>query len=207
MKYTVLNKQGQAVKDLNLADSIFAIEPHQHALYEVVRAQRLAMKQGTHDVKNRGEVSGGGKKPYRQKGTGRARQGSIRSGQWVGGGTIFGPTPRSYNVKINKKVRRLALKSALAQHAQNNTLVIVDDLKLNQVKTSEFAKILNNLKIDKKVFVVDHEFCQNAVLSARNIDIVEVLQTVKHMSVYEILNCKYLLVTESAINEIEEALA
>ena len=164
------------------------------------------MRQGTHDVKNRGEVSGGGRKPYKQKGTGRARQGSIRAGQWVGGGTIFGPTPRKYNVKINKKVRHLALKSALSFHNLNNTLIVLDQLQLKSIKTKDFEKVLENLKLqDKKTLFLDVNMSKEVLLSGRNIPTV-ILENSTHASVYDLLNCKNLVLTEEAVKYFEEAL-
>ena len=206
MLVNVLNIQGSKVKELNLVDGIFNITPHEQAIYEVVRAQRLAMRQGTHDVKKRGEVSGGGRKPYKQKGTGRARQGSIRAGQWVGGGTIFGPTPRKYNVKINKKVRHLALKSALSFHNLNNTLIVLDQLQLKSIKTKDFEKVLENLKLqDKKTLFLDVNMSKEVLLSGRNIPTV-ILENSTHASVYDLLNCKNLVLTEEAVKYFEEAL-
>lgn len=206
MVVNVLNIQGSKVKELNLVDGIFNITPHEQSIYEVVRAQRLAMRQGTHDVKNRGEVSGGGRKPYKQKGTARARQGSIRAGQWVGGGTIFGPTPRKYDVKINKKVRQLALKSALSFHNQHNTLIVLDQLQLKSIKTKDFEKVLENLKLqDKKTLFLDVNMSKEVLLSGRNIPTV-ILENSTHASVYDLLNCKNLVLTEEAVKYFEEAL-
>lgn len=206
MVINVLNTQGTKVKEINLLDNIFNITPHQQSLYEVVRAQRLAMRQGTHDVKNRSEVSGGGRKPYRQKGTGRARQGSIRAGQWVGGGTIFGPTPRKYNLNINKKVRHLALRSALSYHSKNNSLVVLDNLKVKNIKTKDFAKIIKNLKLEGiKSLILDIEMAKEVVLSGRNIPTV-ILENATHASVYDLLNCKKLVLTEEAVKYFEGAL-
>lgn len=138
-KLQVLNHEGSKVTDLTLNDYVFGIAPHNQALYDVVNAQRAAMRQGTHDTKTRAEVSGGGKKPWKQKGTGRARQGSTRSPQWRHGGIAFGPTPRSYDVKVNRKVAQLAMRSALSSHQANNSLVVVENLAVTQPKTKEFA--------------------------------------------------------------------
>lgn len=205
MKVQVLNQQGAKVSDLVLNDAVFGIEPHQGVLYEVVKAQRNAMRQGTHDVKGRSEVRGGGKKPWRQKGTGRARQGSIRSPQWRGGGVVFGPTPRSYRVKVNQKVKALALRSALSLHVKQDSLILVDKFEFNAPKTKDFSKALNALNVNKKVLVVDVNLAENLVLSARNIPGVS-MGLANHVSVYDILNAHQLLLTVEAAKYFEEAL-
>ncbi|MFH1692814.1 MAG: 50S ribosomal protein L4 [Bacillota bacterium] len=201
----VLNQTGNKVADLTLSDYVFGIEPHQQALYDVVNAQRAAMRHGTHDVKNRAEVSGGGKKPWRQKGTGRARQGSIRSPQWRKGGIVFGPTPRSYAVKMNQKVRQLALRSALSYHTANGQLKVIDSLNMEAPKTKLFQELLSTLGIEGKTLIVAQTFNENEVLAARNIPTVAFSQ-VSHVSVYDILNCKNLLLTKDAIEALEEVL-
>ncbi len=201
----VLSQKGTKVADLTLSDYVFGIEPHQQALYDVVNAQRAAMRHGTHDVKNRGEVSGGGRKPWRQKGTGRARQGSIRSPQWRKGGVVFGPTPRSYAVKMNQKVRQLALRSALSYHATNGQLMIVDSLNIEAPKTKLFKDMLASLGIVGKTLIVSDSFTENEVLAARNIPTIAFSQ-VSHVSVYDILNCKNLLLTKNAVAALEEVL-
>ena len=152
----LLNQEGVELKQITLSDSVFGIEPNQQVIYDVVNAQRAALRQGTHDTKNRTEGRGGGRKPWKQKGTGRARQGSIRATQWRGGGTVFGPTPRSYEVKVNRKVRQLGLKSALSYKLQSNDLVVLDKLELNEVKTKGFVKVLNALNLNdvKSLFVL-----------------------------------------------------
>ncbi len=205
-KLQVLNQQGSKVTDLTLNDYVFGIAPHQQVLYDVVNAQRAAMRQGTHDVKSRAEVSGGGRKPWRQKGTGRARQGSTRSPQWRHGGIVFGPTPRSYAVKVNKKVGQLALRSALSFHANNESLIVVDQLHVDNAKTKEFKALLDNLKVTEKVLIVDNVFEDNVFLAARNLPNVALVQA-SHASVYDLLNCKVLLLTESAVKHFEEVLA
>ena len=205
-KLQVLNQQGSKVTDLTLNDYVFGIAPHQQVLYDVVNAQRAAMRQGTHDVKSRAEVSGGGRKPWRQKGTGRARQGSTRSPQWRHGGIAFGPTPRSYAVKVNKKVGQLALRSALSFHANNESLIVVDQLHVDNAKTKEFKALLDNLKVTEKVLIVDNVFEDNVFLAARNLPNVALVQA-SHASVYDLLNCKVLLLTESAVKHFEEVLA
>lgn len=204
-KLNVVNNLGTTVSELTLSDYVFGIAPHQQALYDVVNAQRAAMRQGTHDVKNRGEVSGGGKKPWRQKGTGRARQGSTRSPQWRHGGVVFGPTPRSYAVKLNQKVRQLALRSALSYHAANGQLKVVESFEIAEPKTRLFQQLLNNLGVQGKVLVVANDFSDNEVLAARNISNVAFSQT-NHVSVYDVLNCKTLVLTKDAVASLEEVL-
>lgn len=204
-KVNVLNQTGTKVADITLSDYVFGIEPHQQALYDVVNAQRAAMRQGTHDVKNRGEVSGGGRKPWRQKGTGRARQGSTRSPQWRKGGVVFGPTPRSYAIKMNQKVRQLALRSALSYQAANGGLKIVEALNIEQPKTKLFNEMLKGLGIEGKTLIVAKTFSDNEVLAARNIPTVA-FSTVSHVSVYDILNCRNLVLTKEAVEAFEEVL-
>ncbi|MCV2231606.1 50S ribosomal protein L4 [Paracholeplasma manati] len=205
-KLQVLNQQGSKVTDLTLNDYVFGIAPHNQALYDVVNAQRAAMRQGTHDTKTRAEVSGGGKKPWKQKGTGRARQGSTRSPQWRHGGIVFGPTPRSYDVKVNRKVAQLAMRSALSYHQANNSLVVVDALAVEQAKTKEFAALLSKLNITEKVLIVDTVFADSVFLAARNLPNVMLVQA-SHASVYDLLNCKQLLLTQNAVQYFEEVLA
>lgn len=204
-KVNVYNQTGNAVAEVTLSDYVFGIEPHQQALFDVVNAQRAAMRQGTHDVKNRGEVSGGGRKPWRQKGTGRARQGSTRSPQWRHGGVVFGPTPRSYSVKMNQKVRQLALRSALSYHAANGQLKVVESLAIESPKTKLFQELLTKLGIEGKTLIVGKNFNENEVLAARNIPTVA-FSEVSHVSVYDILNCKNLVMTKDAIEALEEVL-
>ncbi|HHT98713.1 MAG TPA: 50S ribosomal protein L4 [Acholeplasma sp.] len=205
-KVDIINQTGKSVEKIELSDYVFGIEPHQQALYDVVNAQRAAMRQGTHDVKNRSEVSGGGRKPWRQKGTGRARQGSIRSPQWRGGGVVFGPTPRSYAVKVNKKVRQLALRSALSYLQANNNLIVIDQLQIASGKTKDFQAFLNTLNIKGKVLLVATEFSDNEILAARNIPTVAFAQ-VDHVSVYDLLNTKTLVITKAAVAVLEEVLS
>ena len=164
------------------------------------------MRQGTHDTLNRTEVRGGGKKPWSQKGTGRARQGSIRAPQWRGGGTVFGPTPRSYAVKVNKKVRQLGLKSALSYKVQENKFTLIDDLKFESIKTKNFIEFLNNIKVEGKVMVIVSDLTEEVVLSARNLPNVFVCPA-DHSSVYDILCYDKLVMTESAKQYFEEVLA
>ncbi len=201
----LLNQTGEKLKDITLEASVFGIEPNQQVIYDVVNAQRAAMRQGTHDTKGRSEVRGGGRKPWRQKGTGRARQGSIRAPQWRGGGTVFGPTPRSYAVKVNKKVRQLGLKSALSYKVAQGSLIVVDNVKFDNFKTKSFIQFLDNIKAEGKILFLAKEFDQNVLLAARNVNTV-FAEEVSHSSVYDILNCKYLLCTEDAIKYFEEVL-
>lgn len=203
----LLNQAGEQVSELNLNDEIFGIEPNRQVVYDVVNAQRAAMRQGTHDVKNRSEVRGGGRKPWRQKGTGRARQGSIRAPQWRGGGIVFGPTPRSYAFKLNKKVKQLGLKSTLSYKVQNEKLIAVDTFVFDTMKTKNFLQFLNNIKATGKTIVVcsKEELTDNAIMSARNIPNV-FLTTADNASVYELLCFDKLVVTKAAVSFYEEVL-
>ena len=202
----LLNQSGEKVKSLKLTD-VFATPFNQQVIYDVVNAQRAAMRQGTHDTKGRSEVRGGGRKPYRQKGTGRARQGSTRAPQWVGGGTVFGPTPRSYAFKLNKKVKRLAMKVVLTYKLNEKALIAVESCKFEEAKTKEFIKFLGNIKAEGKTMVVcgAEEFEENANLASRNLP--DVFYTpADNASVYEILCYKNLVLTEAAIKYFEEVL-
>ena len=207
-KIALLNQAGEVVvKAMTLKDEIFGIEPNQQVIYDVVNCQRAAMRQGTHDVKNRSEVRGGGKKPWRQKGTGRARIGSTRAPQWRGGGVVFGPTPRSYAFKLNRKVKQLGLKSVLSYKVQENKFVAVEAIKFEEVKTKNFLNFLANIQVQGKAIVVcsPEELTSEAVLSARNIPGV-FLTPVNNASVYEILCYDKMIVTEGAIKYYEEEL-
>ena len=203
----LLNQSGEKVRDIILNDEIFGIEPNQQVIYDVVNCQRAAMRQGTHDVKNRSEVRGGGKKPWRQKGTGRARIGSIRAPQWRGGGVVFGPTPRSYAFKLNRKVKQLGLKSVLSYKVQENKFVAVETIKFEEAKTKNFLSFLANIQVEGKAIVVcsQEELTTEAVLSARNIPGV-FLTPVNNASVYENLCYDKMVVTEGAIKYYEEEL-
>ena len=203
----LLNQSGEKIKDLDLSKEVFAVELNQQVIYDVVNQQRAAMRQGTHDTKGRSEVRGGGRKSWRQKGTGRARQGSTRAPQWVGGGTVFGPTPRSYAFKLNKKVRALAMKNVLTYKLNENKLTAVDTIVLDSIKTKEFVKVLNNLKVEGKtmVLVSPEELTETLNLSARNVETVFVTP-VDNASVYEILTFKNLVLTEAAVKYFEEEL-
>jgi len=204
----LLDQTGKKLKDIELSAEVFGIESvNNQVVYDVVNAQRAAMRQGTHDTKGRSEVRGGGKKPWRQKGTGRARQGSIRASQWVGGGTWGGPTPRSYAFKLNKKVKQLALKNVLSYKVNNNSLIAVNAIKFDAVKTKDFVKFLADIKAEGKTIVVvaPEEFTEEANLSARNI--AGVFYTfANNASVYEILTYKNIVLSEGAIKYFEEVL-
>ena len=201
----LLNQTGETIQEITLDDSVFGIEPNQQVIYDVVNAQRAAMRQGTHDTKNRREVSGGGRKPWRQKGTGRARQGSIRSPQWRHGGIVFGPTPRSYAVKVNRKVSKLAMKSALSYKVANEKLIAVDSISLNEIKTKSFVQVLEALNACGKTLFVLPEVTENVERSSRNIPNVSV-NVANHVSVYDVLNCDKVVVALDSIKYFEEVL-
>ena len=205
-KVEVINVEGKKVKELTLNDSVFGIEPNMNVVYSVVLNYLANQRQGTQNTKTRAEVAGGGRKPWRQKGTGRARQGSIRAPQWIKGGIALGPKPRSYKYKINKKERALAVRSVLSAKLAENELVVVDQFGLNEIKTAKFAKILNNIKVEGKSLVVIPENDVNVQKSARNIKGVKTT-IVDTMTVYDILNAKNLVITENAIKKIEEVYA
>ena len=204
-KVSVLSQTGASVGEIELNDAIFGIEPNEAVLFDAVIAQRASLRQGNHKVKNRSEVAGGGRKPWRQKGTGRARQGSIRSPQWRGGGVVFGPTPRSYSFKLPKKVRRLALKSALSAKVLEQNFVVLDALNLDAPKTKDFAAILKALEINKKALFVTAELNENVALSARNIPGVTVL-TATGINVLDLLGHEKVVFTKDAVNKVEEVL-
>lgn len=201
----LLNQNGTKLSEVALNDAIFGIEPNQQVLYDVVNAQRAALRQGTHKTKTRAEVSGGGKKPWRQKGTGRARQGSTRSPQWRHGGIVFGPTPRSYAVKVNQKVKQLALRSALSYHVLENQMVLVDALAVAQPKTKLFAEIISNLKLEGKTLVLATNVDANLFLAASNLPNAEVKE-VSQVSVYELLKFNNVVLTQDAVKYYEEVL-
>lgn len=206
-KLDVINQNGKKVSDIELSDAVFGIEPNQQAIFDAVVMQRASLRQGNHDTKTRTEVSGGGRKPYRQKGTGRARQGSIRATQWRGGGIVFGPTPRSYKYSLNKKVRRLALKSVLTEKVQSSDMIVVDKFELAAPKTKEFVKIIENIgAVKKTLFVVAaEEDIENAYLSVRNIPTMEMVLS-DGINVYDIINANKVVFTEAAVKKVEEAL-
>jgi large subunit ribosomal protein L4 len=201
----VYNQLGAEVGKINLKKEVFGIEPSMQAVYDVVNAERAAMRQGTHKTKTRTEVRGGGRKPWRQKGTGRARQGSIRSPQWRGGGVVFGPTPRSYSLKVNKKVVKLALKSLLTDRFINKNIVVVDKIELEDFKTKSLIEVLNNVKAEGKILVITNEEDFNLFTAGRNIPNVYV-QTKSHLSVYDLINADMYVTTQDAIKKYEEDL-
>ena len=204
-KVSLLSQTGASVGEIELNDAIFGIEPNEAVLFDAVIAQRASLRQGNHKVKNRSEVAGGGRKPWRQKGTGRARQGSIRSPQWRGGGVVFGPTPRSYSYKLPKKVRRLALKSALSAKVVEQNFVVLDALTFNAPKTKDFKAVLAALEINKKALFVTAELNENVVLSARNIPGVTVL-TAEGINVLDLLGHEKVVFTQDAVKKVEEVL-
>ena len=206
LKVAVYNQEGTQVKDTELNELVFGIEPNNQAIFDMVLLQRASWRQGTHKVKNRTEVAGGGRKPWRQKGTGRARQGSTRAPQWRGGGVVFGPTPRSYTFKLNRKVRQLALKSALSQKVIDNELTVLDAISFDAPKTKAMVKVLENLDANRKTLIVMDEVSENVALSARNIPGVKVINS-KGINVYDILDSTKLVMTEDAIKAVEEVLA
>lgn len=205
-KVTLFKQDGSQTGEIELNDSIFAIEPNKSVLYDAVIMQRASLRQGTHAVKNRSAVRGGGRKPWRQKGTGRARQGSIRAPQWVGGGVVFGPTPRSYGYKLPKKVRRLALKTALTLKANEDNIVVVDALNFDRPKTKGFKTVLNNLDLNTKVLVVLEPDNDNVFLSARNLPNVKVIDD-RNVNVLDVVNYDKILMTQAALSTVEEVLA
>ena len=205
-KVELLNLKGEKVKDINLNENVFGIEPNKNVLYDAIILSRASLRQGTHSTKNRGEVSGGGRKPWRQKGTGRARQGSIRSVQWVGGGRYGTPVPRDYSKKQNRKERRLAIKSALAYKAQENGVIVLENLKLATPKTKDMKALLETLKIaDKKVLLVVKEFDDNMILASRNLQNV-VLISADEINVLDVVGTNVVVFTQDALNAVEEVL-
>ncbi|MCL1632390.1 50S ribosomal protein L4 [Sporolactobacillus sp. CPB3-1] len=204
-KLTVFDQKGAEVGSVELADAVFGIEPNEHVVYQAVVMQQASLRQGTHAVKNRSAVRGGGRKPWKQKGTGRARQGSIRSPQWVGGGTVFGPTPRSYAYKLPKKVRRLAIKSVLSGKAGDNDLIVLDALTIEAPKTKEIVALLNNLSVAAKALIVTNDVDETAVLSSRNIPGVKVLAA-NEVNVLDVVAHDKLIVTKEAAAKLEEVL-
>ena len=202
---TVYNMEGNEVGTMELNDAVFGVEINEHLVHLAVVRQLANNRQGTQKAKTRSEVSGGGRKPWRQKGTGHARQGSIRAPQWIGGGVVFAPVPRDYEVKMNKKERRAALKSALTSKVQDNKLVVVDSLALAEAKTKEMQKVLTNLKAEKALIVTAGDD-QNVVLSARNIADVQTA-TVNTINVYDVMKHSTVVVTKDAVASIEEVYA
>ena len=205
-KVELLNLKGEKVKDINLNENVFGIEPNKNVLYDAIILARASLRQGTHSTKNRSEVSGGGRKPWRQKGTGRARQGSIRAVQWVGGGRYGTPVPRDYSKKQNRKERRLAIKSALAEKAEEKAIIVLENLKLTTPKTKDMKALLETLKIaDKKVLLVVKEFDDNMILASRNLQNV-VLISADEINVLDVVGTDVLVFTQDALNAVEEVL-
>ena len=202
---SVYNMEGKEVGTLELNDAVFGVEVNEHLVHLAVVAQLANKRQGTQKAKTRSEVSGGGRKPWRQKGTGHARQGSTRSPQWKGGGVVFAPTPRDYTIRLNKKEKRAALRSALTSRVQDNKFIVVDELKFDEIKTKKFQNVMDNLKVSKALVVLaDND--QNAVLSARNIADVKTAQ-VDSINVYDILKYNTVVATKAAVASIEEVYA
>ncbi len=204
-KVSVYNMEGKEVGTMDLNDSIFAVEINEHLVHMAVVQQLANNRQGTQKAKTRSEVSGGGRKPWRQKGTGHARQGSTRSPQWTGGGVVFAPIPRDYSFKLNKKEKRAALKSALTSVVNENKFIVVDELKLDAIKTKDFAKVLTNLNVEKALVVLDSND-QNVVMSAKNIPTVKTALT-NTINVYDILKYNTVVVTKAAVDKIQEVYA
>ena len=206
-KFDVFDLTAAKVGEIELADSVFGIEPNQQAVVDAVIRQQNSWRQGTADTKTRSEVSGTGKKPFRQKGTGNARQGSTRATQWRHGAIAFGPTPRTYISKINRKVRKLALKSGLSFKAKENNLTVINSIAMESAKTKDFVNVLNAFNLDKKVlFVIDaSEDFENAYLASRNLGKVEIV-TVEGLNIYDLTNASNLVVTEVAANKLGEVL-
>ena len=202
-KVNVYNMLGEQVGELELNKDIFGVEVNQHVVYEVVKNQLANKRQGTQSVKTRAEVRGGGRKPWRQKGTGRARQGSIRAPHWTGGGVSFAPKPRDYSYSVPKKVKRLAMKSALTSKVDNNEIIVMDDLKFDAPKTKDMVNVLKNLKADKKALIVTSEKDINVIRSASNLPNVQT-SVVNNLNVYDILKYNSLIITKDAVKKVEE---
>jgi len=204
-KVAVINIKGEKVNDITLNESIFGIVPNDTTLYDALRLARNSRRQGTAETKTRSEVSGGGRKPWRQKGTGRARQGSIRAAQWRHGGVVFGPHNRDYSFKMNRKERRLALKSALAYKVIDNELIVVDAFNVESNKTKDAKAILKGLNVEGKVLIVVDELTDNVILSTRNLTNVMLLEA-SEINTYDVVAADKMIITEKALNQIEEAL-
>ena len=203
-KVTLLNVKGEKIEDIKLNEEIFGIEPNKNVLYDAIILARASMRQGTHDTKTRSEVRGGGRKPWRQKGTGRARQGSIRAVQWRGGGVAFGPTPRDYSKKQNRKERRLALKSAVV--SKLNDFIVIDELTLSTPKTKEMVNILTDLKLNEvSTLIIVKELDENTILASRNIPNVLLIEA-GEINVLDLVAANKVLVTKEALKAIEEVL-
>ena len=204
-KVSVYNMEGKEVGTMELSDAVFGVEVNEHLVHLAVVQQLANNRQGTQKAKTRSEVSGGGRKPWRQKGTGHARQGSTRSPQWTGGGVVFAPKPRDYSFKMNKKEKRIALLSALSSKVADNKIVVLDAFNLDEVKTKKFAEVMSNLKVDKALVVIEGEN-KNVVLSGRNIPTVKVSAT-NEINTYDVLKYETLVVTKAAVEKLEEVYA
>ena len=202
---SVFNLEGNEVGTLELNDAVFGVEVNEHLVHMAVVAQLANKRQGTQKAKTRSEVSGGGKKPWRQKGTGHARQGSTRAPQWTGGGVVFAPVPRDYSFKLNKKEKRAALKSALTSRVQENKLIVVDELKFDEIKTKNFKQVMDNLKVVKGLVVIN-ENDKNVVMSAKNLAKVNTTLT-STLNVYDIMKAGTVVLTKDAVKTIEEVYA
>ena len=205
-KVELLNLKGEKVKDINLNENVFGIEPNKAVVHSVLVNYLANQRQGTQNTKTRAEVSGGGRKPWRQKGTGRARQGSIRAPQWIKGGIALGPRPRSYSYKINKKEKRLAIKSILSSKVAEKELIVLDKLELKEIKTANMVKILNNVKVEGKTLILLPANNENVCKSSRNIEGVKTL-TVDTINAYDLVKYKGLVVTEDTVKKLEEVYA
>ncbi len=205
-KNQIVNLKGEKVSDITLNENVWGITPNNAVLYDAITLAQSAQRQGTADTKTRSDVSGGGRKPWRQKGTGHARQGSTRAPHWYHGGVVFGPHPRTYGKKMNKKERVLALKSALSYKAQEKALIVLDDLALNTNRTKDMIKILNDLKVSKNILIVTHELSDNLILASRNIPKVELLQY-DEINTLDVIAADYLVITKDAVKSIEEVLS
>jgi large subunit ribosomal protein L4 len=206
LKVALLNIKGEKVKDIELNESIFGVEPNDTVVYNAVVLAQASLRQGTAKAKTRSEVSGGGRKPWAQKKTGNARQGSIRSPQWRGGGIVFGPVPRDYDKKMNKKERKLALKSALSYKVAGKELVAIETFDMNSSKTKDMIEVMNNLKINKSVLIVVKELTDNLILSSRNLPDIKVISA-NEVNTFDVVTYDYLLIAEDAIKVLEEVLA
>ena len=204
-KVSVYNMEGKEVGSMELNDAVFGVEVNEHLVHMAVVQQLANNRQGTQKAKTRSEVRGGGRKPWRQKGTGHARQGSTRAPQWTGGGVVFAPTPRDYSFKMNRKEKRAALKSALTSRVQENKLIVVDELKFDEIKTKKFAEVLKNLNLDKALVVLN-ENDEKVVMSAKNIPTVKTTQ-INTINVYDVLKYNTVVITKAAAESIEEVYA
>ena len=204
-KVSVYNMEGKEVETMELDDAVFGVDVNEHLVHMAVVQQLANNRQGTQKAKTRSEVRGGGRKPWRQKGTGHARHGSTRAPQWTGGGVVFAPTPRDYSFKLNKKEKRAALKSALSSRVAENKFVVVDELKFDAIKTKDFAKVMSNLGVEKALVVINDNDT-NVVMSAKNIPTVKTAST-STINVYDILKYNTVVVTKDAVNTIQEVYA